>query len=127
MRMEASVDSTTRFFHLIAEVEQPFNTQMHSQVLPMGLFVNARIPGKLFDNSLRIPEKAVFNNQVFVVGEGNTLSLKPITIINREGEFLWVQAAIDSGTSVVVSDPRVLRESMAVTIDSEPPTAAVLQ
>ncbi|MEO0442201.1 MAG: efflux RND transporter periplasmic adaptor subunit [Pseudomonadota bacterium] len=115
-RTEASIDSATRFFNVIAEVDQPFDTNVHDRALYMGLFVNAVIPGRVFENSIRIPAKAVINDSVFMLTADNRLEPKPITVIQREGEFLWVQSQLSRGDRVVTSDPRVLREGLSVAV-----------
>lgn len=114
-RMDASVDSATRFYHVVAEVEQPFDVAIHKQPLLMGLFVQAEIEGKAFSNVIRLPKKAVVDNaRIFVVESGDILATRSINIIHQENDEVWVQSEITNGEAIVVSDPRVLREDMKV-------------
>ncbi len=114
-RMEASIDTTTRFYYVIAEVEQPFDTSLYPQPLLVGLFVEADIPGREFEQAIAIPQKALVDKQVFTIGNENKLTLKDITIINKENGLVWVKSSIiQSGERIVVSDPRVLRDGILV-------------
>lgn len=132
--MDGSVDTSTRFIHLIAIVDQPFSIEQHQQPLLMGAFVEASIPGRRFSSALRLPSKAIVDNRVFIVedtrfAQGSSSAesastdsayrLRPhtVTVIAQEEEMLWVDASgIEVGQWIVVSDPRVLREGMTVNV-----------
>lgn len=127
-RVEAVVDSRTRLFHVVAEVEAPFDQSVYQHPLVVGLFVEARLSGKQIDNALAIPKKAIINDKVFIVDSNNQLQLRPLTPINSDNKLLWVQADIKRGEKIVVSDPRVLREGLEVTIKQpEKPASAEAQ
>lgn len=113
-RMDASIDRETRFYHVIAEVEQPFDLQRHPQPLVMGLFVTAEIEGKTFDHLLHLPKQALLNQQVFTVGKNDQLVPRQVAIIDREDDSVWVKSSIKDGELIVISDPRVLGDGMKV-------------
>ncbi len=113
-RMEASIDTATRFYYVIAEVEQPFDTTLYPQPLLVGLFVEADIPGREYNQAIAIPQKALVDQQVFIVDNDNKLMLKDITIINKENGVVWVKSTIQPGEKIVTSDPRVLRDGILV-------------
>ncbi len=118
-RVEPVVDTQTRFFHVIAEVDQPFNTELHEQPLVMGLFVEAHLTGKYYGNVIALPKKALNNTRVFVVDQNQRLSLKDVTVIDSHDDTVWVQSDLQRGDRVVVSDPRVLQVGQEVKIKSE--------
>jgi RND family efflux transporter MFP subunit len=113
-RMEASIDKTTRFYTAVAEVERPFDNKVYPQPLVVGLFVEARIPGKTFDKVLRLPVKAVVNAQLLGVDSQQQLAAVPVQIVDRNDTYIWVQAPVDAGQMIVVSDPRVLQPGLRV-------------
>ncbi|MFT7222839.1 MAG: RND family efflux transporter MFP subunit [Cellvibrionaceae bacterium] len=119
--MDASIDPRTRFTHLIAVVDRPFSSEQHQQPLIMGLFVEVTIPGRRFPTALRLPNRAILEGRVFVVDETRRLRSQAVTVIAREDDgTLWVDAPeIEVGELIVVSDPRVLREGMSVTLIDE--------
>jgi len=118
-RVEASIDSKTRLFHIITEVDQPFDSSVHDYPLIVGLFVQANIKGKKIENVIAIPKKAVLNQQVFVLGKRNKVELKQITLIDRDADRLFVKVNIERGEKIVVSDPRVLKEGASVKVKGE--------
>ncbi len=114
-RMDASIDSTTRFYHLTAEIKNPFDKKIFEQPLLVGLFVSADIQGRVYDDVIRLPQKALVNDkQVYVVSADNTLLLKDIRIIDRRDNMAIVESSISLGEKIVVSDPRVLKEGLQV-------------
>jgi RND family efflux transporter MFP subunit len=114
-RMDASIDTTTRFYHIVAEVAEPFNLTLHPYPLLVGLFVKAEIKGRQFKTVIELPKKAIFDNQVYVVSEDDKLELHKVNPVDQKGEIIWVQSStIQSGNKVVISDPRVLREGLLV-------------
>lgn len=116
IRANGSVDEQTRYYHVRAEVSEPFNLERHSQALLPGMFVYALIPGRHFETALSIPTKAIVNNQVFVVGDNQQLALKAVQVIDSENGYAWVTSDIRQGEQIVISDPRVLKSGMAVEV-----------
>jgi len=115
VRMEASVDSKTRFYFGVIEVPEPFNTSRYASPLIAGLFVEAVINGVSFDDVIRVPEKALFNKQqVFIVDENDQLQARKVTIVDKESTFFLVQGDLNEGDRLVVTDPKVLRAEMIV-------------
>lgn len=115
-RIESVIDSRTRLFHIIAEVAKPFDSSVHEQPLIVGLFVKASLRGKLIENVIAVPKKAVNNKTVFVVEADNTLALRNVEEVDHGEDIVWLKSAIREGEKIVVSDPRVLDLGTSVTI-----------
>lgn len=113
-RVEASVDSRTRLFHVIAEVSQPFDSSVHEHPLVVGLFVEATISSSVIDKAISIPKKAIVNELVFIVNSEQKVELRPFTVVDRKDDVVWIQLDMESNEQIVVSDPRVLKEGMTV-------------
>jgi len=126
-RVEASVDNRTRLFHVIAEVNQPFDTSVHEYPLVVGLFVEASISGRVIDNTISIPKKAIINEQVFIVNSDSKLELRPFTLIDRKGDMVWMQLDVAANEKIVTSDPRVLKEGVRVETKNTQSKAPVLK
>lgn len=113
-RIEASLDSRTRLFHIVVEVEQPFDPDAHGYPLLVGLFVEAILQGKTLENVISMPKKALLDDQVFVLGDENKLELRAVTLVDSDDDTVWIKSNIAQGQQIVVSDPRVLREGSRV-------------
>jgi RND family efflux transporter MFP subunit len=119
-RMDASIDSATRFYHVIAEVVEPFNLSLHAYPLVVGLFVEAEIQGKVFNDALKLPKKALIDDKIFIVNDEDKLVIRELSIIDQKDDIVWVQSsAINAGDKIVISDPRVLREELIVRVRGE--------
>jgi len=114
-RMDASIDSATRFYHLSAQIKNPFDKKLFEQPLLVGLFVSADIQGRVYQDVIRLPQKALVNDsQVYVVGADNSLSLRAVRIIDKRDNMAIIESSISLGEKIVVSDPRVLKEGLQV-------------
>lgn len=119
MRMDVNVDSATRFYHLIAEINNPFDSDKFEQPLLVGLFVQAKIQGELYKNVIQLPKKALIDDEyVFVVNDDNKLSLRSISVVDRQKNTVVVKSDIKAGEQIVVSDPRVLKQDLTVEINT---------
>ncbi len=115
VRMEANVDSKTRFHFGVVEVPEPFSLSRYSSPLVAGLFVEAVIQGVSFDQAIRVPEKAIFDKRyVFIVDENNQLQRRQVSVVDKQGTVFWVQGDLQKGDQLVVTDPRVLKAEMLV-------------
>lgn len=72
VRTEPSVDPKNQVTYVIAEIEKPY----HAKPVPLvvGSFVNARIQGRVINDSYKVPEAALVNDAyVWVVDDSNQL------------------------------------------------------
>jgi RND family efflux transporter MFP subunit len=115
MRMDAVIDEATRFYYLIVEVKDPFNSANFEQPLLVGLFVQAKIRGKLHENVIQVPKKALINDTyIFVVNSDNKLSPRTIEIVDRQKNTVIIKSDVNEGERIVISDTRVLKQDLTV-------------
>ncbi|MFT7491691.1 MAG: RND family efflux transporter MFP subunit [Pseudohongiellaceae bacterium] len=118
MRMDVVVDEATRFYYLIVEIKEPFDSANFEQPLLVGLFVKAKISGKLHENVIRVPKKALVDDaHIFVVNADNQLSLRAVEIIDRQQNTVIIKSDAIQGEQVVVSDTRVLTSGLTVEVN----------
>lgn len=118
IKMDVEIDSATRFYHLIVEIVNPFDSDKFEQPLLVGLFVQAAIRGASHEGVIKLPKKALVDDEhVFVVDNENKLSLRQVHIVDRQKDTMFVKAAVDVGEKIVVSDPRVLRQDLYVEVN----------
>jgi len=118
VRTAAAVDRETRLFHAIAEVPDPFGAGAADGgvPLPVGLFVNAEIPGRELAGAYVFPRAALRGErQVYVVADGDTLSIREVDVIAADDDRVVARSGVEDGERVVVSPLREAREGMAVT------------
>ena len=115
VRTEASIDTQTRLYFAVVEVPFPFDAQRYQAPLMMGLFVEAQVAGLFFDDVIRVPEKAIINNQWLLIVDGNQqLQRRAVKVVSKNSGQVWVSSEIEEGQAIVVSDPNILYEGMEV-------------
>ncbi len=106
-RTSASIDTRSRMYYAVAEVQDPYLTQSHNTntvPLVMGLFVEAEIEGKQLDNILVLPRSAVFHrNKVYAVNDDNTVEEFRVELLHADDNQVWVR-------NTLPNDMRVLTE-----------------
>jgi membrane fusion protein (multidrug efflux system) len=85
--------------------------------------------GSLFDRwALLVPQLAVQEEQgsktVLVVGDGDKVALRPVTIDERIGDLYIVTAGLKRGERVIVEGLQKVRPGMQVKPELKPATAA---
>jgi RND family efflux transporter MFP subunit len=114
LRVESRVDRQTRVVPVVVEVASPYDDSVHPQALPLGLFVEAQIPGKPIRSAVRLPRSVLqADGSVFVLSD-NTLRRRQVTIAHREGDFVVISAGLAAGDQVVVTRLEVMFEGMKV-------------
>ncbi|MBB3060670.1 efflux RND transporter periplasmic adaptor subunit [Microbulbifer rhizosphaerae] len=113
VRTEASIDPNSRFVYAVAQVQNPYKGEVP---LVNGLFVEADIAGKTFDNITRLPRQALHEgDHVLVLDAENKLRFREVELLQAVDEDVWVRGDIVPGERVIVSSLGYSREGMAIT------------
>lgn len=126
VRSEGVIDRDTGMMTVIAQIPDPFGLAVRqtdtserkdaSVELPLGLFVEAMIEGRWFDELVVLPTSALISrNQIVVIDAKNRLRFRTIEVLKRERERVIISAGLNDGEKVLVSG--ILRpiEGMDVT------------
>lgn len=113
-RTEASLDTKTRMYHAIAEVAQ--SELNPTDVAPVvGLFVNAKIEGRVIDNVIRLPRSALYKQEtLFALDEKNQVRQLLVKSLAKTNEYVWLLAELNAGDRVVIERQGYLRPGMIV-------------
>lgn len=126
VRSEDVIDEETGMMVVVAQVPDPFFLS-HSQSrspqlesppvsLPIGLFVEASIEGRWFDDLIALPASALLKeNQVAVVDQSNRLRLRAVNVFRRKHEQIIIRDGLSAGERVLVGGLHYPVEGMRVT------------
>jgi len=115
-RVEARVDQLSRVTPVVVEVKSPYDTSVHPHRLPLGLFVEATLPGRPVSAAVRLPGSVLHaDDSVFVVTD-NVLQRKRVNVIHREGDNVVINSGLESGDQVVTTRLELMFEGMKVEI-----------
>lgn len=117
-RLERRVDEQTRVFYLVAQVERPYDRSLQSQILAMGLFVEASFEGEPIPDSVRLPRSALHNGRYVYVVENGNLYRREVTLHRREGDAVIVGEGLSAGDQVVLSKLGLMVNGMPVRVES---------
>ncbi len=109
VRTDGAIDPTTRQIAAIAVVEDPYGAGSAADGTPlaMGLYVDALVRGRRFDNAIVLPRAALHGrNEVFVIGDGDILERRTVQVVSSDKDTFTVATGIIPGERVVTSPLR---------------------
>ncbi len=115
-RLEKRVDKQTRVFHLVAEVNEPYNSELHSVLFSVGLFVDATIEGVDIPDAVLIPRSALHNGSFVFLIEDGRLKKRDVTVLRREQDSLIIEEGLVRGDVLVLSRLDLMVEGMVVSL-----------
>lgn len=113
-RIEARVDQLSRVIPVVVEVDSPYDTSVHSRRLPLGLFVNAILPGRPISSAVRLPSSVLHADDSVFVLSGDSLRRKRVNVIRREGDTVVINGGLESGDRVITTRLELMFEGMKV-------------
>jgi RND family efflux transporter MFP subunit len=116
VRLDASVDQTTRLIYATAEVRDPYGLAA-SNGMPMavGMFVNAEITGIAEQSAFVMPRLALRNqDKVYVINDDNELEIRTVEVLSTSEERVLVTSGVSAGDRVVTSPVPNAVNGMAV-------------
>ncbi|GGY41887.1 hypothetical protein GCM10011297_13630 [Bacterioplanes sanyensis] len=110
VRSEGLVDDASRMHFLVAQVEQPYQFE---RPLRFGEYVSARIEGRSYDNSIRIPYQWLRNDRLPLLTNGE-LNLRPVSLVRLEGEQAILQLPNNEPLPIVTTALQYPSHGMAL-------------
>jgi RND family efflux transporter MFP subunit len=126
VRTEGEIDAKSRMVHLVARVEDPYgrNGVTGSAPLAVGLFVEARIQGRIVKDVFVLPRTALRtdagSNLVYLVDAGDRLRFKTVDVLRAKRDDVIIGGGLRPGDRVCVSPLAAAVDGMAVRIVSDP-------
>jgi RND family efflux transporter MFP subunit len=125
VRTEAAIDSRTRMVFAVVRVQNSASNPLAQQGseesseqprLPVGLFVNAEISGKIIDDIVVLPRAVIRNQtQVLVVDAENKLRFRDVELLRYDKDEVFIQSGLKSGEFVNLSPLQTVIDGMRVT------------
>lgn len=131
VRSEGVIDKDTGMVMVIAQIPDPFglgtqkkelsNAQSSSAILPVGLYVEASIEGRWFDNLFVLPASALFpNNRVVILDKENRVRFRHVEILKKEREQVIIKSGLSADERVLISGlPHPVEDFLVAPINSE--------
>lgn len=115
VRTEAEIDTRTRMVHAVVRVDENTSAPSEKPALPVGLFVNATISGRMAEDVVVLPRAALRNqSQVLVVDAENRLRYRNVDLLRFEQDSVVIQGGIEAGELVNLSPIQTVIDGMRV-------------
>jgi RND family efflux transporter MFP subunit len=119
VRIEASIDPNSNTVQTIIRVRQPMEEMVASGEasipLPIGLYVNADIQGKIVSDIIALPRSVIRNNnQVLVVDAENKMFFREVEIFRLEEDNVLISGGLLPGERICISPIQAVVDGMAV-------------
>ncbi|MGJ8527785.1 efflux RND transporter periplasmic adaptor subunit [Maritalea sp.] len=114
-RTGAQIDASKGGVEIFARVDAEKSAQLRP-----GTFVKIEVPGLKFENMLRLPETAIYDNQYIYIDDDGRMSRRDVEIIARDGQYLLARAQFDAATPIITSRIAQAGEGVAIVNEGEP-------
>ena len=107
-RTDGAIDPTTRQISAIAVVEDPYGAASDNGApLAMGLFVDAEIAGRPYEQAIVLPRRALYGRDVvYIIASDDTLVERTVAVITSDKDTITIASGIEPGERVAVSPLR---------------------
>jgi len=105
-RIEGAVDPASRVVYAYAALKDPYGAGADAAGVPMavGLFVRARIEGRVMESGLVVPRAALRpGDKVFLAAPDNTLQIRTVEVLAFLDERVVIASGLEVGEQVITS------------------------
>ena len=114
LRSESKVDQSSQSIFLVAEIQ---NSLLNKKFLVPGVYLKAKVFGKVLKKTYSIPRAAIFDrNKLIVILEGNSISIREVKIVRSERDVVIISSGIEDGDRVVTTPLSNAIEGMKVEV-----------
>jgi len=117
VRSEGVVDTSSRFTYLVAQLEDPYEIYSGDALSPMpvGLFVNATVKGKVFPNLVTIPRYALRGaDTVLVVNKDSRINVRHVKLLKTDVSNAYIAEGVSDGEQICLTALEFVIEGMKV-------------
>ncbi|WP_409433086.1 efflux RND transporter periplasmic adaptor subunit [Litorimonas sp. RW-G-Af-16] len=119
MRTDATYDTQTRALFAIAEVADPYGEGASDNGVPLapGLFVDAKVNGRLFENMIVIPRDGLRpEDEIYVVDDKGKVEIRKANVLDTNMDRAVLRSGVTDGELIVLSPMEKSRTSMTLKV-----------
>jgi RND family efflux transporter MFP subunit len=115
-RLREELDTQTRMLGIVVAVDKPYEKVIPGRrpALLRGMFCEVELRGKVREGRIVIPRSSLHDGHVYVLNAEKRLHRRPVEIDFAQANFVCLRSGLNSGDTVVVSDPTPAIEGMLV-------------
>jgi RND family efflux transporter MFP subunit len=119
MRTDATYDTQTRALFAIAEVFDPYGKGASNNGVPLapGLFVDANVNGKNFDDMIVIARDGLRpDNEVYIVDNKGKAEIRKVSVLDTDSDRAVLTGGVTDGELVILSPMERSRVEMTLKV-----------
>jgi RND family efflux transporter MFP subunit len=124
-RTEGTIDPRTRLTYAVAQIINPYGKDPSgtNPPLKMGMFVQARIKGKIISSAIEVPRKALRpDNQILIVDSKGKIDIREVQVLKENIETVILTNGIKNGENICVTPLEYVIDGMKVLIEGQEST-----
>ena len=117
VRTEGTIDPKSRVMYAVARVEDPYGLQRDDNAIPLsvGMFVEASISGKTFDDVAVFPRYVLRGkSQVLIVNDEEKINRRDVTVLKTDSKQVYIGDGVNDGERVCLTALEFVVEGMPV-------------
>ena len=120
-RTEAELDPRSRMINLVARVPEPYDLEApRSAPLAIGLFVDAKIEGRVVDDAFVLPRDALrAGDRVYVIDAESRIAFREVEVLRTERDRVVVAGGLVAGEMICTSPLDAAIDGMLVRVSGE--------
>ncbi len=135
VRYEGEVDSASRVHYVVAQIDDPYRIKVsqiksdqiksnqqsanNTPALRVGMYVNAKISGKVLTDIVAIPRGAVYGANTIRLAKEGHLFLQEISILRSDADYVYTRDVIAQGMRLILTKLESSVDGMTLRIAGE--------
>jgi len=103
IRTESAIDSNAQQLYVVAQVDDPYARVENRMPLKINQYVNARIAGRVLEDVIVIPNKAIYQGSYVYTFEQGVLKRKAVTIGWKNDQDALILDGLAAGEQLVIT------------------------
>ncbi len=128
VRTEGEIDPQSRLVHVVARIKNPYGRGKNGERPPLavGMYVEAAIEGRLFEDIAAIPRAALREgDRVLVVDADNRIRFRQVDVLRTDATTALIRSGLRGGERVCLSNLGAVTDGMKVSLSNAPETGPV--
>jgi RND family efflux transporter MFP subunit len=120
-RYEGEVDSASRVHYVVAQIDDPYQIKSASAspALRVGMYVNAKVSGKILTDIIAIPRGALYGANTIRLADKGHLFLQKISILRSDADYVYTRDIIAPGMRLITTKIESVVDGMTLRISGE--------
>ena len=118
-RLVGELDANARLARVLVSVEDPLalRAEAGTPSLILGAFVRTAIEGRALDDVVRLDRDLLRREDTVWVMEDGALDIRPVTVLLRDNDYVYLSDGLDQGDQVVATDLATVVDGAALRLE----------